>query len=232
MREAFGLSQDEATLLAAEEAPGASGVNFIPYLTGERTPNWPHSSGALLGLRPGARRRLRSLPLLRLLILCILCWTQFAKPRTSALCAAADTCNSTHQARCAPGCCTARRWRAPPSACAPASSACRCERTLRVTRCVALASWSSQQLQAQLHRSLDWPEQRHAWRNHAHNHARTHATTQQSFGLKARELRLVGGGSKNPLWQQIVADAFQLPVRCGCKLESSVSHSKLPWTSL
>jgi len=28
-----------------------------------------------------------------------------------------------------------------------------------------------------------------------------------------KELRLVGGGSKNKLWQQIVADVFQLPVR-------------------
>jgi hypothetical protein len=36
----------------------------------------------------------------------------------------------------------------------------------------------------------------------------------QALGLRARELRLVGGGSKNVLWQQIVADVFQLPVRC------------------
>ncbi len=35
----------------------------------------------------------------------------------------------------------------------------------------------------------------------------------QSLGLVATELRLVGGGSKNPLWQQIVADVFELPVR-------------------
>jgi xylulokinase len=33
------------------------------------------------------------------------------------------------------------------------------------------------------------------------------------LGLVPKELRLVGGGSKNKLWQQIVADVFQLPVR-------------------
>jgi len=27
------------------------------------------------------------------------------------------------------------------------------------------------------------------------------------------ELRLVGGGARNPLWQRIIADAFQLPIR-------------------
>jgi xylulokinase len=54
VREAFGLSYDEITALAAAEAPGCQGVNYLPYLMGARTPNWPHSSGALLGLRPGA----------------------------------------------------------------------------------------------------------------------------------------------------------------------------------
>ena len=32
--------------------------------------------------------------------------------------------------------------------------------------------------------------------------------------MSAVELRVVGGGSKNPLWRQIIADAFQLPLRC------------------
>lgn len=40
-----------------------------------------------------------------------------------------------------------------------------------------------------------------------------HATTAVALGLVPTELRLVGGGSKNKLWQQIVADVFQLPVR-------------------
>ena len=34
--------------------PGCGGVRFLPYLVGERTPNWPEATGALLGLRPGS----------------------------------------------------------------------------------------------------------------------------------------------------------------------------------
>ena len=29
---------------------------FLPYLTGERTPNWPHATGVLHGIRPGSLR--------------------------------------------------------------------------------------------------------------------------------------------------------------------------------
>lgn len=47
------MSHADVTLLAEAVAPGAEGVNFLPYLLGERTPNWPHSSGAVLGLRQG-----------------------------------------------------------------------------------------------------------------------------------------------------------------------------------
>lgn len=35
----------------------------------------------------------------------------------------------------------------------------------------------------------------------------------QDLGLQPTELRVVGGGAKNALWRQIIADAFQLPVR-------------------
>ena len=47
-----GLSHDEATELAALEPPGCKGLTFLPYLKGERTPNWPHATGAVLGLTP------------------------------------------------------------------------------------------------------------------------------------------------------------------------------------
>jgi sugar (pentulose or hexulose) kinase len=50
---AFGISHAEATALAEAEPAGSSGVSFLPYLVGERTPNWPDSTGAVIGLRPG-----------------------------------------------------------------------------------------------------------------------------------------------------------------------------------
>ena len=50
------LDHDELAQLAAAEPPGCQGVTFLPYLGGERTPNWPHATGALLGLRPQSMR--------------------------------------------------------------------------------------------------------------------------------------------------------------------------------
>jgi xylulokinase len=59
VRRSFDMSRDTITELAARCAAGCDGVNFIPYITGERTPNWPDASGAILGLKssrlqPGA----------------------------------------------------------------------------------------------------------------------------------------------------------------------------------
>jgi len=56
VQQAFGMSHSELTDLAAQETPGCDGLTFLPYLTGERTPNWPHATGVLHGLRPGAMR--------------------------------------------------------------------------------------------------------------------------------------------------------------------------------
>ncbi|KAL6785248.1 hypothetical protein ACKKBG_A03065 [Auxenochlorella protothecoides x Auxenochlorella symbiontica] len=56
VRQAHGLSHEEITELASREQPGCDGVTFLPFLGGERTPNWPHASGALLGLRVGSSR--------------------------------------------------------------------------------------------------------------------------------------------------------------------------------
>lgn len=53
VREAFGLSHDAITQAAAAVPAGADGVTFLPYITGERVPNLPLATGALLGLRPG-----------------------------------------------------------------------------------------------------------------------------------------------------------------------------------
>jgi hypothetical protein len=56
VRKGFKLDHDTITALAEQEQAGSAGVNFLPFLTGERTPNWPHSFGVLTGLRPGSVR--------------------------------------------------------------------------------------------------------------------------------------------------------------------------------
>lgn len=43
-------SHEVASEHAAAVEIGCHGITFLPYLGGERTPNWPHASGALLGL--------------------------------------------------------------------------------------------------------------------------------------------------------------------------------------
>jgi len=44
-------SHEEATEMASCHPPGCYGITFLPYLMpGERTPDWPHASGAILGL--------------------------------------------------------------------------------------------------------------------------------------------------------------------------------------
>jgi sugar (pentulose or hexulose) kinase len=36
------------------------------------------------------------------------------------------------------------------------------------------------------------------------------------LGVEVTELRVVGGGSKNPLWRQILADVFQVRLQLRC----------------
>jgi xylulokinase len=45
-------SHEEASQEAAKVPIGCHGITFLPYLGGERMPNWPHATGALLGLTP------------------------------------------------------------------------------------------------------------------------------------------------------------------------------------
>ena len=57
MRKAWGLSHERAAELAEEESSRRSGgaagsLTFLPYLAGERTPNWPWAKGCVLGLDP------------------------------------------------------------------------------------------------------------------------------------------------------------------------------------
>jgi len=56
VRAGTGLEHEALTALAGEVAPGCEGVSFLPFLAGERTPDWPHASGSLLGLREGSLR--------------------------------------------------------------------------------------------------------------------------------------------------------------------------------
>lgn len=53
VKDAFGLDLAELTRLAEAVPAGAGGLCFLPYLVGERVPNLPKATGALLGVRPG-----------------------------------------------------------------------------------------------------------------------------------------------------------------------------------
>ena len=100
VRAAFHLDRAELTALAAAEPAGSAGLTFLPYLRGERTPNWPAASGVIAGLRPGQLAR---------------------RARPGPLPAASRWHPSPHVA--GPGCCIALRSRARHSHCAPASTA-------------------------------------------------------------------------------------------------------------
>ncbi|MEV6325462.1 xylulokinase [Nocardia sp. NPDC051787] len=52
----LGVDLPALESLAAQASPGADGVVMLPYLAGERTPNLPHATGSLHGLRPEAMR--------------------------------------------------------------------------------------------------------------------------------------------------------------------------------
>jgi sugar (pentulose or hexulose) kinase len=49
-----GADLDELTAAAEAVPAGCDGLLFLPYLRGERVPDLPHASGALLGVVPGA----------------------------------------------------------------------------------------------------------------------------------------------------------------------------------
>lgn len=134
VRRLCGLDHDQLAMLAAEEAPGCEGVTFLPYLQGERTPNWPHATGTVLGLRPG---------LMRLGLL----YRAAMEGATFSL---------------------------------------------------------LQGLQEMKERG----------------------------GVQTTELRLVGGGSKSQIWRQIIADAFQLPLRFPIETETAALGAALQAAAL
>lgn len=54
MRRLLGVTTDQFDDLALSAPAGAGGVVLVPYLDGERTPDLPHATGSLLGLRTDA----------------------------------------------------------------------------------------------------------------------------------------------------------------------------------
>ncbi len=61
-RKMFGWKHEELEAQVVSAPPGAGGLLFLPYLTGERTPNLPNGTGVFHGLnvetmRPGNMAR-------------------------------------------------------------------------------------------------------------------------------------------------------------------------------
>jgi xylulokinase len=54
VKNAFGLEHEALTAAAEKVEPGCGGVQWLPYLAGERVPDLPRATGTLLGLRAGA----------------------------------------------------------------------------------------------------------------------------------------------------------------------------------
>lgn len=52
----LGVTAAELDQLALGATPGAGGLTLVPHLDGERTPNRPHATGSLIGLRSDAGR--------------------------------------------------------------------------------------------------------------------------------------------------------------------------------
>lgn len=52
----LGVTAAELDRLALAAEPGARGLTLVPHLDGERTPNRPHATGTVLGLRSDAER--------------------------------------------------------------------------------------------------------------------------------------------------------------------------------
>lgn len=56
IRRAFESDLERLTGAAERVPAGSGGLLLLPYLQGERVPNLPHATGALLGIRPGLLR--------------------------------------------------------------------------------------------------------------------------------------------------------------------------------
>jgi xylulokinase len=56
VRRLLGIGFEQLDDLALACAPGARGLTLLPYLDGERTPNRPHATGAIVGIRSDVTR--------------------------------------------------------------------------------------------------------------------------------------------------------------------------------
>lgn len=54
VRAAFGSDHGALTEAAQRIGPGCGGLLWLPYQVGERVPDLPHATGAIIGLRPGS----------------------------------------------------------------------------------------------------------------------------------------------------------------------------------
>jgi xylulokinase len=52
----LGVTATELDELALRSEPGAGGLTLVPHLDGERTPNRPHATGSLVGIRSDVGR--------------------------------------------------------------------------------------------------------------------------------------------------------------------------------
>jgi xylulokinase len=57
VRRAFGCDHAELSREAARVPAGCRGILWLPYLQGERVPDWPRATGSILGLQTGSLER-------------------------------------------------------------------------------------------------------------------------------------------------------------------------------
>lgn len=128
VRTAFDLDHATATAAATQLRPGCDGLLFLPYLAGERAPDWPYARGVIHGIEGGGLRP---------------------------------------------------------------------ERLYRAA--LEGASFALKGGSVRL----------------------------SELGFKVRELRVVGGGARNPLWRQILADLFAVPLSFPVEAESAALGAAL-----
>ena len=198
VRAGYGLSRDEISALAEAEPIGCEGLTFLPYLVGERTPNWPHASGVIAGLRPGHLAR----PGLVYRAALGAHTPPAAGPSKPP---SISTANESWDARHAVS--VGRRVRHAATAPSPHDALdplLRNVATAPSPRVCVRAEGVAFSLRDGLA-----------------------AMAEHGLPEGCDEVRLVGGGSKSALWRQIIADALQMRVACPAEPESGALGAAL-----